>query len=318
MPEDYTLLPNVIDVVDLLLRWTGISQSELAAMVHDGVIPAFWQVKRIKNDDGETISCCVAGKIHECPINDDWSNIVFRLEDVEQLESYHPEFKWTPENFDKPQNSDTIDNNTEDEWISCYVLSKRWGWSTFDVVDFIKSGELRCSFEGDSFYGGPDLNNLNDIYVHIVDLLSWEEKNKHRIKSAPVLEKDGERLRQEIRSLTQKIAELEIENAALRSKIEASLINPPKQPGPPKPPRTAAASKAAAEKKVEEWKCHATRMITVVLECAKEGPKARKRPQLQAIAKRHGGEFSRAALEVLWAALPDEHKSTEPGPPRQS
>lgn len=304
MPEDYTLLPNVIDAVDLLLRWTGISQNELAAMVHDGVIPAFWQVKRLKNGDGEAISYCVAGKIPEGPVHRDWGSIVFRLEDVEQLESNHPEFKWIPEKLDK--------------WIGCDTLAKRWGWSPFDVLNLLASGELRHSDNDREWWLDTDVKYLDSIFVHGTDLLSWETKNEHRIKNAPVLAKDGERLRKEIKSLTEKVAELMTENAALRSKIEASLINPPKQPEPPKPPRTAAASKAATEKKVEEWKCHAARMITVVLECAKEGPKARKRPQLQAIAKRHGGEFSKTALEVLWAALPDEHKSTEPGPARQS
>jgi hypothetical protein len=318
MPEDYIRLSNVIDAIDLLRRWTGISEDELAAMIKGRIIPAYRQVKRLKSADGEVISFCNAGakpwvEQYNNSISYDWSTIVFSLEDVLQLENQHPEFMWIPENSDEPDDSSSNSDDAKDEWVRCDTLSSRWGVSPFDVLEILRSGELRYNM----FFGGgicESIHELGDTYVHNVDLLRWETANQDRINNAPVLAKDGERLREENKALAKKVAELETRNAVT---LEAHPITPPKPPEQPKPPRTAAASKAATEKKVEEWKRHATLMVKVALDCAKDGSKPRKRPQIKAIAKRHGGEFSKAALEVFWAALPDEHKSKEPGPPRQ-
>jgi hypothetical protein len=321
MPEDYIRLSNVIDAIDLLRRWTGISEDELAAMIKGRIIPAYRQVKRLKSADGEVISFCNAGakpwvEQYNNSISYDWSTIVFSLEDVLQLENQHPEFMWIPENSDEPDDSSSNSDDAKDEWVRCDTLSSRWGVSPFDVLEILRSGELRYNM----FFGGgicESIHELGDTYVHNVDLLRWETANQDRINNAPVLEKDGELLRQEIRSLTQKIAELEAGKAALQLELEARPIISPKPPEPPKPPRTAAASKAATEMRVEEWKRHASCMVKVAFECCAQGPRKRKRPEFRRLAKKHGGELPDVALDILRDALPEEHVSRDAGPSRQ-
>lgn len=116
-----------------------------------------------------------------------------------------------------------------------------------------------------------------------------------------------------------RIAQLESDNASLRAE-NASLREQLKAlPGAAaKPPRTAAATKAATEKKAEEWKTWASLMVKVAFDCANEGPMLRTRPQIQTIAKRHGGKFSQTALDLFRDAAPEEHISRTPGPSRQA
>lgn len=321
MPEDYIRLPHVIDAIDLLHRWTGVSEDELAAMITGRIISAFWQVKRLRSADGEAISFCTAGAKpwvdgRGDSISYDWGKIVFCLEDVERLENDHPEFKWIPEGSDKPENSSSGFNDTENEWIRGDTLSSRWGVSSFDVLEVLQSGELRYRmFFGDGIC--ENVYGLSDTYVHNVDLLRWETANQDRINNAPVLAKDGELLRQEIKSLTKKVADLEVSKVALRLELESRPISLPKAPESPKGPKTAAASEAASAKRVEEWKGYAAQMVNVAVECCSQGPRKRKRSELQKLAKKHGEELPAVALDILRDALPDEHVSREPGPPRQ-
>lgn len=314
-------LRDVLTAEELQDRWPGVLESELAAMVKDKTLPAFWRRKKLRHPEGGAIvHICVAGGepyAHSFGEDEyfDWSDTVFKLSDVESLENDNPKFKWQ---LVKEQEEKELSKQNEvtEEWINCDSLASRWGWSPFDVHSMLHKGEIRFLRHFGQI-GAPDVDNLNDASVHVVDLIRWEAKNAHRINNAPVLAEDGERLRQEIRSLTQKIAELEAGKAALQLELEARPIIPPKPPEPPKPPRTAAASKAATEKRVEEWKRHAACMVKVAVECCAQGPRKRKRPELRTLAKKHGGELPDVALDTLRDALPEEHVSRDAGPPRQ-
>lgn len=124
-----------------------------------------------------------------------------------------------------------------------------------------------------------------------------------------------EPLREENKALASQVTRLKEISDNLRNELNAERAKPSEETL--KPPRTAAASKAASNLKAEEWKRHAAHMVKIALQCGIEGPKPRKRPQLQTIAKRYGGALPKTALQVLWEALPDDHISKEPGPQRQ-
>lgn len=314
-------LRDVLTIEELQKRWPGVLEYELAAMVKGKTLPAFWRRKKLRHpEEGAIVHICVAGGepyAHSSgeDVYYDWSDTVFQLSDVEALENDNPKLKWQLVDENNKNELSQQSEGTE-EWISCDSLASRWGWSPFDVHSILYKGEFPF-LRHFGQVGAPDVDNLNDASVHIVDLTRWEVKNAHRINNAPVLEKDGELLRQEIKLLTKKVADLEASNTALQCELEARPIIPPKPPEPPKPPRTAAASKAATEKRVEEWKRHAACMVKVAVECCAQGSRKRKRPELRALAKKHGGKFPEVALDILRDALPEEYVSRDAGPSRQ-
>lgn len=314
MPEEYQRLTDVIDAIDLLRRWPGVSEDELLAMIRDKSMPAFLQRKRLKSPEGIGISFCkgdivpfVHGYGEQAIV--DWDYIVFNMEDVAALEKSHPELLW--EVYGSEEQKDSEGDSGENDWIRCDKLANRWGWSPFDVLGIIGSGEGQLRYNMPySEYPPLSPDDLDRGYVHKVDLLRWEAQHASEIRNfdVPMFSKEGRRLREENKSLATKLVDLESENAALRAEFDASRTSAP---------RTAAATDAASAKRVEEWKEYAALMVKVALDCGAEGPKERKRSDLQTLAKRHGAELPQVALDVLRDALPEDHVSRKPGAPRQ-
>lgn len=129
------------------------------------------------------------------------------------------------------------------------------------------------------------------------------------------IQKHVEEVNAENAGLREELERLQTENVRLKGDLETECLK--SQTAPPKPPKTAAASEAASNLKAEEWKGHVGHLVKIALQCGQEGPKPRRRPQLQFIAKQHGGELPGTVLNALWAALPEDHKSKEPGAPKQ-
>lgn len=99
MLENEIELRAVFTAKELLLRWPGISEDILASMVKDTKLWAFLQMRKVRSPDGGTVYYCRPGAT---PWGEDdcltgeyyWEGVLFRVEDVEELEGKHPEFKW--------------------------------------------------------------------------------------------------------------------------------------------------------------------------------------------------------------------------------
>jgi|GEM_PF-3631007 len=310
-----------VDINMLRQRWPGVSDCEIAKMVENReLIAHIEKYRKINPNSGSPVAFASQMKTRIGTdsflgnIIYEWDSIVFSQSNIREIEEAKPHLKWissTDEADDTSSSSEAIEENAG--WVNCDTLSNRWRLSPFDVVGILRNSEIpvHADYSNDPIV----VDTLDRFSVHSIDLLRWEAENADKINNAPVLAQDGARLRSENKELSAKAARLEAQNATLRSELEACSrggVIPPKQP------KTAPATEAASSRGVDRWKGFAAQMVKVAFDCATEGAKPRKRPQLQAIAKRHGGELSKTALEVLWAALPAEHKSTEPGPPRQS
>ncbi|SNS03244.1 hypothetical protein SAMN04488503_2453 [Humidesulfovibrio mexicanus] len=114
-----------------------------------------------------------------------------------------------------------------------------------------------------------------------------------------------------VQSLRDKLAQVQQENTQLFTELQSLRKKTEK------PPRTSSATIAASQNSVQRWKVLAAQMVSIALFCGQQGPKERKRTQIQTIAKKLGEALPKTALEVFWQALPDEHKSNKPGPQRQ-
>lgn len=295
------LLTNAITAEELLKRWPGIAEFELAELMDKNILQGYSIIVPLRGRDGKPhYRCSRGGSFTRAGDEYLWHGTCFDIEAVEAIETERSHYK-----YERLADGET-QTPTTPEWIPCDTLANRWGWSPFDVVKLLNSGAIPFH---NYWNHAPYVEGLQEFSVHQVDLLRWESANADKIGNAPVRAKDGGHL------FAGKMEELEKQNAALRSELEAERAKPHIEPH--KLSKTAPATEAASSKRAEEWKGYAAQMVKIALDCEREGPQARKRPQLQAIAKRHGGELPTTALEVLWAALPDKHRSKEPGPQRQ-
>jgi hypothetical protein len=178
--QQYVRLPNVIDPVELLRRWPGVSEDELAAMAKKNTIPAYHQQKRLESPDGQQYSFCTPGAkpwVHreDETVYYDWGNIVFDPADVSRLEKQQPELKWLVPGIESPSKSDQQAKQDDSEWVQCDTLARRWGWSPFDVLGILgpNKGQLRYHHPH-STYPPSSPEGLSDAYVHTVDLVRWE------------------------------------------------------------------------------------------------------------------------------------------------
>jgi len=269
MPEDYIRLSDPITAIALLNRWPGVTQDELAALVRDEALPAYWEKKRLKSPEGAIISFCTAGARpadhgQGNEIFYDWDGLVFRLFDVEEMERASEHYKWTPPGVEEQEHSVPVNEEPEEEWVNCKSLADRWNWSPFDVHDLLYKGGIRFIRHFGN-HGAPDVDNLSDASVHRVDLQKWEIENADKIRNAPVLAKDGERLREENKALAAKVAGLEVQNAALRSELENERAKPVRT-GPPEH-----LERAKDEKTAERWKRNMRSGLTLAVHVIQVG-----------------------------------------------
>lgn len=274
MPEDYIRLAHVLDAMDLLHRWPGVSEGELAAMIKEKTLPAYWQKKRLKAPNGQVLSFCTPGakpwmQMQGDTASYDWDDIVFDTVDVERLEEQHTELTWPVPEIDSTSKSDQQAEQNESEWVQCDTLAKRWGWSPFDVVTLLNSGLIPFK----NFWNHePYVDCLNEFSIHQVDLLRWEIANAEKIHNPPALAKDGERLREENKALAVKVAELEVKNSSLRFELESLRFEleaeraKPARTGPPEH-----LERAKDEKTAERWKRNMRSGLTLAVHVIQVG-----------------------------------------------
>lgn len=227
MPEEYVRIAEVIDAVDLLRRWPGVTEGELAKMVREKSFPAFLQQKRLVSPDGQQVSFCTSGATPwEQRQGDetwyDWGNIVFGMEDVERLEKRHPELTWPVAGAESQAESDPRAEQEGLDWVRCDTLAKRWGWSPFDVLGILgpNKGQLRYHLPY-SNYPPSNPDELSNGYVHVVDLVRWELDNAKKIKAKDDLTDDICALMEEMAERADRLYDADDEIATLTAKVTA-------------------------------------------------------------------------------------------------
>ena len=315
MPVDYLRLSDSIDAIDLLRRWPGVTEEELATMTKDETLPAYWEAKRLKNPEGAIVSFCTGGAkpAEHWQGNEtlyDWDKLIFRLFDVEEMERENEHYKWIPQGAEGQEISPPDNDEPEDEWISCNALAERWGWSPFDVQALLYANELRFRRHY-GHYGAPDVDDLGDASVHRVDLQRWEAENADRIRNAPVLAKDGQRLREENKALATKVAEFEALNVALRSELEAERTKPART-GPPEH-----LEKAKDEKTAERWKRNMRSGLTLAVHVMAVGKPFTTRELEQACSSLECSSLGEEAMRIFRETMPAECINTGGRPPKK-
>lgn len=314
MSEDDIRLTDIIYCDDLLRRWPGVSEDELAAIIKGHTLPCYTQHKRLKAPDGQEISFCTKGgkpwgQWQGEIAYYDWGSIVFETADVERFEIDRPELKW-PIIKDEEQMPHQDQWECEKEWINCDTLAARWGWSPFDVVELLDSGVLRYNIHFGSWWE-PLVSNLRGISVHIIDLQAWETENAEKIHNAPVLVADGGRLRAENNTLAARVTELEEQNSILRTELKtecAKLV----RTGPP-----AHLEKAKKEKTAERWKNHLRSGLTLAVHIIKED-KTFTADELREKCRSLGlPALGEDALKIFRETMPPKYINTGGRPPKK-
>lgn len=185
-PHSVDLTEEIITAVDLRQRWRGCPDWELAGLVERRVLPAYWhQISRERPDGTIVHSCAVCPSIwsneYAGEVSYDWEGVIHTLSDVEHVESEYPQLKYKIVSLEAVTQSPPGEEGTKGHWIKCDTLADYWGVSDFDVVDILKSGELRYHEP----YGNHivDIEQLPNGTVHSVDLARWEAENQDRITS---------------------------------------------------------------------------------------------------------------------------------------
>lgn len=86
---------NVVDIGGLLEHWPGVLEDEVAALIEDNVLPAYWIQKRQRDDKGEVVLTCVSvATALKKEGGYDWDGYVFLVPEICIVEAKHPDFLW--------------------------------------------------------------------------------------------------------------------------------------------------------------------------------------------------------------------------------
>lgn len=300
MPEEFIPVGGIVSYEELKRRWPSVPDFQLAGLIKEKELPALWKRKMVRSDEGVVLCVCEPGARpwEQYDAGDtlyDWDNIVFRTEEVEHVETQHKDYTWHLVEDEKQSDQEVAE--PEAEWISCNSLADRWGWSPFDVQALLYAGGLRFRrFFGQ--YGAPDVDELGDASVHKVDLHRWEAENVDKIRNAPVLAKDGERLREENKTLTGKVKELETHITALRSEIEALRTE---SAGPPRQLEDAKATNTR-----ERWKGYMRTGLTLAVHVIGVGRKFTTKELEQECSRLGCPGLTEEAMQIFREAMPLE------------
>jgi hypothetical protein len=344
--DSEVLLSSILTAEELFKRWPSENEWTIADLLNKPYgIPAYWlRTSKTNPTTQEPVYFCTpwatpwANKSGN-ETKFDWRNIVFSTPEIEEYENSYPEVTWPPAPETSPR-CDTNGNPGWDEWIPAETVRITLQLSPIKFIEMLNLGTFETNKEEDfldhyqSGYVDPFYKTVQipELNIHRSSFVAYQQKhsqpeifdNEHCNEYSNNL-RDEDLLTNELMGLRQRVAQLEaeltseenaltIEVASLRQRVaelEGELAQ--SRTEPQRPSRTGAASEAAIAKRLEEWKGHTAQMIKVALACGTQGPKKRKRSELQAIARRHGEELSSVALELLRNSLPDDHVSREPG-----
>lgn len=86
---------SVVDIRGLLEHWPGVLEEEVAALIEDNVLPAYWIRKRQRNDKGEVVLVCVSvATALKKEGGYDWDGFVFLVPEICIIEAKRPDFLW--------------------------------------------------------------------------------------------------------------------------------------------------------------------------------------------------------------------------------
>lgn len=121
--DNYFKLLDTIDEQTLFKRWPGMTDTDLAEMVINKVLPAYFLVKTLKDPEtGSLVYFCSPAQgptVHwegSTPLYYWHDEPVFEMKDVQRIEAEHPEYLW--ESISDAEERDetaskTVDSNSK-------------------------------------------------------------------------------------------------------------------------------------------------------------------------------------------------------------
>lgn len=315
---------RIIPAKKLLERWPGCLEEELISLAHPSNMGTDFETLRgylhVK-----TLNIPSRGKIHFCdsgivnPLVEDeyglsqvkWGEgfgalgIVFNMDDVEAVESNHPEYlcqrvalSELADEFDK--DSTASEGPDDGFWVGCDSLSSRWKCSPFDVVDTINNYSLRIDAHyGNSFF---QVDTLNDYSIHGVDLARFERDHAEYLQSimAPELATSPEMRKNE---------KVDGESGMLTNAEVPLQFSPPEPINDNAMAKTAAASEARDRTTAKRWAEHLEVAVKMACEIVAGKEKEYTKRDLVELAKKHGGDWGEESrqMKALRAALPAKY-----------
>lgn len=177
-----TKLTKIINADDLIARWIGLTEQQIADSIANGRPKAYEITEKRSASDGSTIYYCEIVSITPLIVLKNntnkaysYGNIIFSKDEVEDIERQCPDLTYQldgPRGI--PLTADEADGTALNQ-IPCYRLAKRWGCSDEDVLFIIKTGgfDFPCSDE--------DSESVDFVYDSIVfenELIEWEKSHK--------------------------------------------------------------------------------------------------------------------------------------------
>lgn len=154
----YVTFSNIIKAEDLLTRWSGCPENDLAYHARNNVLPCYLYSRTLKKPNGEFVHYCSqssgpydSGNGEDCFW--EWDVIVFNVEDVEEFEKTHPEYLWEPVSIERAEvsskkNKDKPGNNIV---LTADDICKRWSLSPAQLVGIVQSNaDLPVYWEEDN------------------------------------------------------------------------------------------------------------------------------------------------------------------------
>ncbi len=193
-------IDRLITIGSLLKRWPGMRDEDIVSHMRptpfddDSILNGYLHIKTLRGQDGKPIHYCEATPVFPRSwmngngVSFDWSGgseislgIVFDLDDVERMESLHPEFRNAIILPDEILQIVEPTQSGAGYWINCDTLADRWKCSPFDVVEAIDEKGLNL----DAAYGNPLFRHdtLDNFSVHSVDLAKFEHEHAEYLES---------------------------------------------------------------------------------------------------------------------------------------
>lgn len=177
-----TKLTSVLNADELIARWVGLTEQQIADSVGSGRPKAYIIEETRKDHNGTPIHYCRATSVSPGLVGTknntkryEYGDIAFSKDEVEDIERRTPDLRYQLEGPRGIPLTPAEASGTAFNQIPCYKLAKRWGCSDEDVLFIIKTGDFDFPCSDD------DSESIDFVYDAIVfedALIEWESSHK--------------------------------------------------------------------------------------------------------------------------------------------
>lgn len=282
MPKTYAESGDIVSASDLLNRWIGITEDELAKLIEVGTLNVYQLAMTHRNPTGGLVHSCSPTSapilhVYRTRKAYGWDGLVFFPVDVERVEQSNPKFMLERLGPRTPQMTAEDLAESAKSYTRADTLAKLYGMDPSDLLCILGPARGQLHYDSDDGVSYPlGLSDLANVYINNYSLLRWRTRYKVKfLKLSNRREVEahnfvGENM-SDIEDTKSLIAQLRSENKSLLAENAALKSATKKNTIAPGPKKTANATAGKEEKTATDWAASLRMAVSLAVECAQSG-----------------------------------------------